>query len=498
MQSDLHAILKKYFGYESFRGPQLEIIESVLAGKHTMVLAPTGMGKSLCYQLPSICYSESEKSQALTLVISPLIALMQDQVESLKRRGIDACYVNSSLGKVERLQRYEAIQNGEFSILYVTPERFRKPEFLESISARSITLLAVDEAHCISQWGHDFRPDYSRLAEIRELLRNPTTIALTATATPTVQDDIVDQLGLTQDEIWRFSEGIDRPNLSLEVKDVWDDDDKLAEIIKAESKLGSSGSGIVYFSLIRTLEKFSDYLIEKKIDHLFYHGDLPMSQRKKLQQEFMESERSLVLATNAFGVLESIKKIFDSFCMQKSLARWNLTTRKLVAPVETAKTHFVGCFTAKPIWKLRWNLFVGPFQTHFFIGEFLTFWRMTWSKLMRLELTGCVNDYTTEKSMTSDWRHRCACSNDMTQSLAFEMETKSKSPVHFLKSLLTKLAFRNASETLRRNFLLLCNMSNVKTIAELSCTTISAFQIQAPDNSKKIFQSSRVQMTQRR
>ena len=263
------------------------------------------MGKSLCYQIPAIYLSHQETAAEppLTLVISPLIALMQDQVSALKRKGIPATFVNSSLDRKEREHRYASIQNGKYQILYVTPERFRKQEFLDSIQTRSIRLLAVDEAHCISQWGHDFRPDYSRLAEIRDLIGRPVTIALTATATPDVQQDIVNQLGIDDSEITFFREGIDRPNLRLEVQNVWSDDEKIDAIIEGFDTLAESGgNGIVYFSLIRILERISEALDEMSIPHLVYHGDLDARTRKKLQNEFMNSQGCMVLATNAFGL----------------------------------------------------------------------------------------------------------------------------------------------------------------------------------------------------
>ena len=304
--------LQSVFGYPTFRGRQQEIIESVLSGQHVLVLAPTGMGKSLCYQIPAILLAdnktESGKTKSgkppLSLIISPLIALMQDQVDKLRSKDIAATFVNSSLGRNDREKRYRAIREGGFDMIYVTPERFRKPEFLDALACREIRLLAVDEAHCISQWGHDFRPDYSRLDEIREIMGNPVTIALTATATPDVQTDIVRQLGLgSMQEIRVFREGIDRPNLELQVRHVWSDEEKLEEIESAyQSLLTSEGNGIVYFSLIRILEQFSAELLNRKVPHLVYHGDLSPAERKKLQTHFMNSQQCLVLATNAFGL----------------------------------------------------------------------------------------------------------------------------------------------------------------------------------------------------
>lgn len=290
------------FGHQGFRGRQAEIIEHVLAGNHALVIMPTGMGKSLCYQIPSLVHATNESStnQRLTLVISPLIALMKDQVDALCRKGVSATFVNSSLLKQERQRRYQQIGDGQFSLLYVTPERFRKPEFLDVLAVRKVDLLAVDEAHCISQWGHDFRPDYTRVGEIRELIGNPTTIALTATATPDVQQDIVGQLNLDPSDVKVFHQGIDRPNLRLEVEQVWDDDAKLQWI--REIRQRTPGSGVVYFTLIKTLLQFSDRLWEDDVPHLIYHGDLPRNRRRQLQESFMNQPGHLVLATNAFGM----------------------------------------------------------------------------------------------------------------------------------------------------------------------------------------------------
>jgi len=300
-------ILRSQFGYDSFRPPQEAVIQRVLSRKHTLVIMPTGGGKSLCYQIPALLFAEANPRtsarRSLTLVLSPLIALMKDQVDALRTRGIAATYINSSLTREEREKRYALVGDGEFSLLYVTPERFRKAEFLQVIAHRDIQLLAVDEAHCISEWGHDFRPDYTRLREFRQLIGNPTTIALTATATPEVQTDIVRQLGLTDDEVQTFHEGIDRPNLHLAVEQVWGDDEKLEQIAAiCKTYPGSLGSGIAYFTLIRTLERLSEHLRAMKIDHVCYHGDLERNQRRRIQNDFMQGRCPMVLATPAFGM----------------------------------------------------------------------------------------------------------------------------------------------------------------------------------------------------
>ncbi|MCB0885036.1 MAG: ATP-dependent DNA helicase RecQ, partial [Propionibacteriaceae bacterium] len=275
-------VLRTTFGYDEFRGDQAQVIDHVIAGGDAIVLMPTGGGKSLCYQIPAILSAtESDETNPLTLVISPLIALMKDQVDSLRARNIPATFINSSLTRQVREQRYQEVGRGDYALLYVTPERFRKPDFLDVIGRRQVRLLAVDEAHCISEWGHDFRPDYTRLGDIRETLGNPTTIALTATATPDVQRDIVRQLSLTENDIRLFHEGIDRPNLSLDVIESWEDDEKLDHILHIRGE--HPGTGIVYFTLIKTLMRFSDKLWEMEIPHLVYHGDLERRQRKRVQ-----------------------------------------------------------------------------------------------------------------------------------------------------------------------------------------------------------------------
>ena len=282
---------------------------------------PTGMGKSLCFQIPAILLASGGGQQngpphwtpatsaaptppsakrPLTLVLSPLIALMKDQVDALISKGVRATFVNSALLRHQREQRYQEIAEGQWDLLYVTPERFRKQDFLDVLDQRSIVLLAVDEAHCISQWGHDFRPDYTRVGEIRQSIGSPCTIALTATATPEVQTDIVAQLDLQAEEVETFHEGIDRPNLSLAVETVFNDDEKLELIVAQRKRV--EGSGIVYFTLIRKLMDFSAQLWDQKIPHLIYHGDLDRTERRRLQESFMREDGHLVLATNAFGM----------------------------------------------------------------------------------------------------------------------------------------------------------------------------------------------------
>jgi ATP-dependent DNA helicase RecQ len=300
-------LLKKYFGYDAFRARQAEIISHVMSGRHAMVVMPTGRGKSLCFQIPALTATPGDGD--LTLVLSPLVALMQDQVDSLRARGIDATLINSSLGRQTRLQREQEISEGKYRLLYVTPERFRKAEFIQVIQQRNVRLLAIDEAHCVSQWGHDFRPDYSRIAEIRELLGEPTTIALTATATAECRADIYRQMGIAADQIELFHEGIDRPNLSMEVESVVDDDEKFAQLIEAlrdpelwGERGDQPGGTIVYFSLIKTLDRFSERLRKEGYEHVCYHGDLSRKDRRAMQNAFMTGDIDTVLATPAFGM----------------------------------------------------------------------------------------------------------------------------------------------------------------------------------------------------
>lgn len=294
-KSTIQDILKQFFNYNSFRGLQESIIKRIVEErKHTLVLMPTGSGKSLCYQIPALYFDNS------TIVISPLIALMQDQVDALRKKNIPAAFINSTLSKPEREKRLNDFTSGKTKLLYVTPERFRKKDFVDEIKKVKIDLLAVDEAHCISEWGHDFRPDYSRIGEFREMLGNPLTIALTATATHDVQEDIIKKLQLHQDDVKIFHQGIERPNLRLEAVDVIDDKEKLKEIFLTLEKF--EGSGIIYFALIKTLESFSQILSDKGFVHGVYHGKLEDRQRKQMQRDFLNGKQKLMLATNAFGM----------------------------------------------------------------------------------------------------------------------------------------------------------------------------------------------------
>jgi ATP-dependent DNA helicase RecQ len=290
--TNLHELLMNNFEFTYFRGEQEAILRKVWANESVLALMPTGMGKSLCYQFPA------KIREGLVLVISPLIALMQDQVYKAQKMGISATFINSSLSRDERDSRMARLAAGEFKLLLVTPERFRKPEFLDSIKGRSIQLLAVDEAHCISQWGHDFRPDYFKLGEFRKILGNPPTLALTATATAEVQQDILEKLNLPHAET--IFGGIERSNLAINVHDVYGLDEKVRMILGLFHQ--TLGAGIVYCSLIQTLKKLSQALSRLGVDHLTYHGDLSPQERKNNQKKFLNDKNSLMIATPAFGL----------------------------------------------------------------------------------------------------------------------------------------------------------------------------------------------------
>ena len=225
---------------------------------------------------------------------------MKDQVDKLQAMGVDAVYINSSLDKEEREKRYAQVAQGKYKLLFVAPERFAKPEFLQVLQDRKVSLLAIDEAHCVSQWGHDFRPYYKKIDEFRKQLQEPTTIALTATATPNVRKDIIQQIGLANEDVKIFNEGICRKNLFLQVEEPIDESEKFTGILQKLQEI--EGSKIVYFNLIKSIEKFAHFLDLKQYQYLVYHGKLESSQRRRVQQQFMQGSNDVVLATNAFGM----------------------------------------------------------------------------------------------------------------------------------------------------------------------------------------------------
>lgn len=288
---DLRQRLQNYFPYPDFRSYQREVIQELLNGKNCLGLMPTGSGKSLCYQF------FAKPNEGLVLVVSPLIALIEDQKAKCEKLGLKAAGITSIQNRTERDRNYSQLAKGELDIIFVTPERFRVLEFREALEKNKIRLFAVDEAHCISMWGHDFRPDYSKLGVLRAQLGNPLTLALTATATPEVQKDILTGLNILEATI--KTDGLSRPNLALRVAEAYGFDEKLEYI--SEYLKSVKGPTIIYFSLIETLRKVSRSL-ERKRPHLIFHGDLPGQLRRRNLRSFMQEESPLMLATPAFGL----------------------------------------------------------------------------------------------------------------------------------------------------------------------------------------------------
>jgi ATP-dependent DNA helicase RecQ len=285
------AALEHYFGFTEFREPQAEVIAQIMAGEDVFVLMPTGGGKSLCYQLPALLL------EGITVVVSPLIALMKDQVDSLLARNIPATFINSTLSLAEQKQRINALKAGEFRLVYIAPERFRSEPFLQALGEVSISLFAVDEAHCVSQWGHDFRPDYYRLGSVLDQLGRPRVAAFTATATPEVRDDVIRCLGLTNVKI--FVAGFARPNLRFTVTDATSESAKYKRL---HQLVEQQGTGIVYCATRKRVDQVADYLQRLKIQVVRYHGGIDDAAREAAQNRFNQDQCDVVVATNAFGM----------------------------------------------------------------------------------------------------------------------------------------------------------------------------------------------------
>ena len=290
---DARAALRKHFSYPAFRPGQEAAVQSVLSGRDTLVVLPTGGGKSLCYQVPALMLPK------LTVVISPLISLMKDQVDALAARGLPATFINSTLPSSQVSDRLARAARGELKLLYVAPERFDAGRTAERLRNAGVSLLAVDEAHCISEWGHDFRPSYLRIASVREQLGWPPTVALTATATPHVRSDIVAQLKL--DSPTTIITGFDRTNLSYHVIPApteRDKDDALVQLLRSHD----DGLAVVYASTRKAVERIAQVLERARVPAAAYHAGLDDTKRHTVQDAFMTEKVRAIVATNAFGM----------------------------------------------------------------------------------------------------------------------------------------------------------------------------------------------------
>ncbi|OKL36320.1 DNA helicase RecQ [Domibacillus mangrovi] len=283
--------LQSHFGYDSFRSGQEQAIGQVLSGENTICVMPTGGGKSICYQIPALVL------QGTTIVVSPLISLMKDQVDTLLEAGIQAAYINSSLSNAAFRETMNAARNGEYKLLYIAPERLESQSFVEQLKQLQIPLIAVDEAHCISQWGHDFRPSYRHIQRMADMLPgNPVVLALTATATPNVREDICRLLSI--DEENTVITGFERKNLSFSVIQGQDRNSFLKEYLKKNEK----EAGIIYAATRKTVDQLYERLKKNGVDVARYHAGMSDVERNAEQERFLTDEVAVMVATNAFGM----------------------------------------------------------------------------------------------------------------------------------------------------------------------------------------------------
>ena len=295
----IQLILQEVFGYDQFRGPQQAIMEHVVGGGDALVLMPTGGGKSLCYQIPAI--ARQQAGQGITVVISPLIALMHDQVGALHEAGVSAAFLNSTLSGEEASQVEKRLLRGDITMLYAAPERVTTPRFLAQLDSLyergQLALFAIDEAHCVSQWGHDFRPEYRALTVLHERYANVPRIALTATADALTRQDIVERLQLQ--DAGQFVSSFDRPNISYTIVEKREATQQLLRFISTEH---AGDAGIVYCQSRRRVEEVAQMLCDQGVNALPYHAGLDVAVRQTNQDRFLRSEGIVMVATIAFGM----------------------------------------------------------------------------------------------------------------------------------------------------------------------------------------------------
>ena len=284
--------MREAFGLERFRPGQEEVIRAVMSRRDVLAIMPTGAGKSLTYQLPAL------HLKGTTVIVSPLISLMKDQVEKLRALGFDATEVNSALTAREQTEAIERIEAARSEFVFTTPERLAEPSFIARLATNKIDFVVIDEAHCISQWGHDFRPAFLALKEALRALGDPPVLALTATATDEVIADIKHQLGRAEMQVIKL--GIYRPNLCYEVVRVTNDSEKRLQVARLLKEAG--GAGIVYCATVKAVEALTEYLKSAGYDVARYHGKLPARERHETQERFMSGELKVMIATNAFGM----------------------------------------------------------------------------------------------------------------------------------------------------------------------------------------------------